>query len=261
MQKSGDAVRVNVQLIKAASDSHLWADTFDRKLTDIFSVESEVAKTIADSCRRNSLVEEEQVIAAKPTDNPEAYDAYLRGLAYSQKTANTTANTLNAQKYLKEAVRLDPKFALAWALLSYVEAAATHSDASTDGCAAGRGTAGSRNRPYSTAQSGRSRIGQRVLSLCLPKGLRHGSELLRSSRGRCCLIAAGFRNCSPMSRGGKASGTGASRTSTKPSGSTRAMFPCLPSTRFPTRTGASSRKRCGSLSRSLISRQTTSIRS
>src|SRR5882757_9995021 len=122
VQKSGDAVRVNVQLIKAASDSHLWADTFDRKLTDIFSVESEVAKVIADQLRAKLTAREEQVIAAKPTDNPEAYDAYLRGLAYSQKTANTTANALNAQKYLKEAVRLDPKFALAWALLSYVEA-------------------------------------------------------------------------------------------------------------------------------------------
>ena len=116
VQKSGDAVRVNVQLIKAASDSHLWADTFDRKLTDMFSVESEVAKAIADQLRAKLTGREEQVIAAKPTDNPEAYDAYLRGLAYSLKTANTSTNALGAQKYLKEAVRLDPKFALAWAL-------------------------------------------------------------------------------------------------------------------------------------------------
>ena len=122
VQKSGDAVRVNVQLIKAASDSHLWADTYDRKLTDMFSVESEVAKAIADQLRAKLTGQEEQVIAAKPTDNPEAYDAYLRGLAYSLKTANTSTNALGAQKYLKEAVRLDPKFALAWALLSYVEA-------------------------------------------------------------------------------------------------------------------------------------------
>src|SRR5205809_2927285 len=122
VQKSGDAVRVNVQLIKAANDSHLWADTFDRKLTDIFSVESEVAKAIAEQLRAKLTGQEEQVIAAKPTDNPEAYDAYLRGLAYSLKTANTPANVLGAQKYLKEAVRLDPKFALAWALLSYTDA-------------------------------------------------------------------------------------------------------------------------------------------
>jgi len=122
VQKSGDAVRVNVQLIKAANDSHLWADSFDRKLTDIFSVESEVAKAIADQLRAKLTGQEERVIAAKPTNNIEAYDAYLRGLAYTLKSANTPANTLGAQKYLKEAVRLDPKFALSWALLSYVDA-------------------------------------------------------------------------------------------------------------------------------------------
>src|SRR5712692_268260 len=122
VQKSGEAVRVNVQLIKAANDSHLWADTFDRKLTDIFSVESEVAKAIADQLRAKLTGQEERVIAAKPTDNPEAYDAYLRGLAYSVKAVTTPANSLAAQKYLREAVRLDPKFALAWALLSYVDA-------------------------------------------------------------------------------------------------------------------------------------------
>ena len=121
VQKSGHAVRVNVQLIKAANDSHLWADTFDRKLTDIFSVESEVAKAIADQLRVKLTGQEEQVIATKPTDNIEAYDAYLRGLAYTLKTGNTQANSLAAQKYLKEAVRLDPKFALAWALLSDID--------------------------------------------------------------------------------------------------------------------------------------------
>src|SRR5262252_3436687 len=92
VQKSGDAVRVNVQLIKAANDSNLWADTFDRKLTDIFSVESEVAKAIADQLRAKLTGQEEQVIAAKPTDNTEAYDNYLRGLAYTLKFALTTAN-------------------------------------------------------------------------------------------------------------------------------------------------------------------------
>src|SRR6266700_894566 len=122
VQKSGDAVRVNVQLIKAATDSHLWADTFDRKLTDLFLVESEVAKSIADQLRAKLTGKEAEVIAAKPTDSPQAYDAYLRGLAYTLKTGFTPANSLGAQKYLKEAVRLDPKFALGWALLSYVDA-------------------------------------------------------------------------------------------------------------------------------------------
>jgi TolB-like protein/Tfp pilus assembly protein PilF len=121
VQKSGDAVRVNVQLIKAANDSHLWADTFDRKLTDIFSVETEVAKAVSDQLRAKLTGQEEQIIAAKPTDNPEAYDGYLRGLAYNVK-ALTPANSLGAQTHLREAVRLDPKFAVAWALLSYVDA-------------------------------------------------------------------------------------------------------------------------------------------
>jgi serine/threonine protein kinase/Tfp pilus assembly protein PilF len=122
VQKSADAVRVNVQLIKAANDSHLWSDTFDRKLTDVFSVESEVAKAIADQLQAKLTGQEQEVIAAKPTDNPQAYDAYLRGLAYTLKTGFAPANSLGAQKYLKEAVHLDPKFALGWALLSYVDA-------------------------------------------------------------------------------------------------------------------------------------------
>jgi len=116
VQKTNDQVRVNVQLIRATSDSHLWAETFDRRLTDIFSVESEVAKAIADQLRVKLTGQEEQVITARPTNNPQ------RGLAYTLKTGNSPANTLGAQKYLKEAVRLDPKFALAWALLSYVDA-------------------------------------------------------------------------------------------------------------------------------------------
>jgi TolB-like protein/Tfp pilus assembly protein PilF len=126
VQKSGDSVRVNVQLIKAANDSHLWADTFDRKLTDIFSVESEVAKAIADQLQAHISGYEEQVIAAKPTDNVEAYDAYLRGLAYSLRTQRTPGNSLAAQKYLREAVQLDPKFALAWALLAYTDGVGYH---------------------------------------------------------------------------------------------------------------------------------------
>jgi serine/threonine protein kinase/tetratricopeptide (TPR) repeat protein len=122
VQKTNDQVRVNVQLIRAANDSHLWAETYDRRLTDIFSVETEVAKAIADKLQAKLTGQEEQVIAARPTNNPEAYDAYLRGLAYTLKTGNSPANTLAAQKYLKEVVRLDPKFALGWALLSYVDA-------------------------------------------------------------------------------------------------------------------------------------------
>ena len=122
VQKTVDQVRVNVQLINAQTDSHVWADSYDRKLTDIFGVESEIAKRIAESLQAKLTGREEQALAAKPTNNPEAYDAYLRGLAYTIK-GTTVANYLGAQKYLREAVRLDPKFALAWALLSIVDAA------------------------------------------------------------------------------------------------------------------------------------------
>ena len=105
VQRSGDSVRVNVQLIKAANDSHLWAETFDRKLTDIFSVQSDIAKGIAEALRAKLTGGEKQALAVRPTNNPEAYDEYLRGLAYTLKPAGALpANLLSAQKYLREAV-------------------------------------------------------------------------------------------------------------------------------------------------------------
>jgi len=118
VQRSGNRVRVNAQLVDGRNDAHLWAQTYDRDLADVFAIQSEIAKAIAEHLQAKLTGQEKQVIAAKPTNNVEAYDAYLRGLAYSLKTAPTAANAHGAQKHLKEAVRLDPKFALAWALLS-----------------------------------------------------------------------------------------------------------------------------------------------
>src|SRR5205814_2876498 len=86
VQKATDQVRVTVQLIQVASDSHLWADTFDRKLTDIFGVESEIAKAIADALQAKLTGGEQRAMAVKPTNNSEAYDAYLRGLALEART-------------------------------------------------------------------------------------------------------------------------------------------------------------------------------
>jgi serine/threonine protein kinase/Tfp pilus assembly protein PilF len=126
VQKAGDQVRVNVQLINAQTDSHLWAEIYDRKLTNILGVESEIAKRIAESLQAKLTGREQQVLAVKPTENPKAYDAYLHGLAYSLRTQRTPANSLGAQKYLREAVQLDPKFALAWALLAYTNAVGYH---------------------------------------------------------------------------------------------------------------------------------------
>lgn len=118
VQKNGDSVRLNVQLFNAADNSQVWANSFESKGAAIFSVEGEIATSIARHLHANPTKPEKDLIAAKPTDNPEAYDAYLRGLAYSLRTANSPANSLAAQKYFKEAVRLDPKFALGWAALS-----------------------------------------------------------------------------------------------------------------------------------------------
>src|SRR6476620_334859 len=122
VQRSGDAVRVSVRLIDATNDSQLWADTFDRKLTDILDVESEIARRITESLQARIIGGEELALSAKPTNNPEAYDAYLRGLAYLLKAGTSAANSLGAQNYFREAVKLDPKFALAWAQLSYTDA-------------------------------------------------------------------------------------------------------------------------------------------
>ena len=124
VQKAADQVRVNVQLIKAANDSHLWADTYDRKLTDIFGVESEVAKAIAEALQAKLTGGEQQALAVKPTNNSEAYDAYLRGLAFEARaSASYSANDLEkAIGFYERAVQLDPAFALAWARLSRANA-------------------------------------------------------------------------------------------------------------------------------------------
>jgi TolB-like protein/Tfp pilus assembly protein PilF len=118
VQKVGDQVRVSVQLINAQNDSHLWADTYDRKLTDIFGVESEIAKSIAESLQAKLTGGEEQAFAVKPTNNPEAYDAYLRGLAAEGQGLHSVYAGETAVGFYEQAVQLDPAFALAWSRLS-----------------------------------------------------------------------------------------------------------------------------------------------
>jgi TolB-like protein/class 3 adenylate cyclase/Tfp pilus assembly protein PilF len=120
VQKAVDQVRVNVQLVNAQTDSHLWADTYDRKLTDIFGVESEIAKRVAESLQAKLTSREEQALAVKPTNNPEAYDAYLRGLAFEARLSPEFWQKV--PDFYEQAVRLDPNFALAWARLSRADA-------------------------------------------------------------------------------------------------------------------------------------------
>ena len=118
VQKSGDRVRINVQLINARTDTHLWAETYDRTLTDVFAVESEVAQRVADSLRATLTGVEKATLASKPTENAAAYDAYLRGLAVVASNRESIEAFTSAADFFDTAVRLDPKFALAWARAS-----------------------------------------------------------------------------------------------------------------------------------------------
>src|SRR5881398_1171095 len=122
VQKAADQVRVNVQLVNVQTDSQLWAETYDRKLNDIFSVESEIAKRIAESLQAKLTGREEQALAAKPTNNSEAYDAYLRGLAFEARSAYSNDALRKAIASYERGVRLDPHFAGAWARLSRADA-------------------------------------------------------------------------------------------------------------------------------------------
>ena len=112
VQRTADAVRVNVQLIRGATDTHLWADTFDRKLTDIFSVESEIAKTIAATLQAKLTGSEQNAIAARPTENTEAYQLYLKGRFFWNK--RTGQNLNKAADYFNQAIAVDSQYALAY---------------------------------------------------------------------------------------------------------------------------------------------------
>jgi TolB-like protein len=130
VQKAGDEVHINAKLIRAATDEHLWAESFDRKLENIFGVEAEVATAVAEALKAKLTGSERQALAQKPTNNLEAYDAYLRGIALWRED-NFHAR-LKATRPLEEAVRLDPSFAVAWALLSQVNSFAYTQSATAD---------------------------------------------------------------------------------------------------------------------------------
>src|SRR5438270_5410794 len=97
VQKANDQVRVNVQLINALTDAHLWAEIYDRKLTDIFAVESEISKTIAEKLQARLTGSAEKVLASRPTENPEAHQLYLKGRYFWNR--RTTQNIKKAGEY------------------------------------------------------------------------------------------------------------------------------------------------------------------
>ena len=117
VQKIANAVHVNVQLIRAATDEHLWAESYNRKLDDVFGVEGEVASAIADQLNAKLSGTEQKAVTDKPTQNTAAYDAYLRGLSIEHNQYSYEAYQQAARNYV-EAVQLDPNFAFAWARLA-----------------------------------------------------------------------------------------------------------------------------------------------
>jgi tetratricopeptide (TPR) repeat protein len=116
VQKANDQVRVNVQLINALTDAHLWADTYDRKLLDIFSVESDIAKTIADTLQAKLSGSEKNAISKKPTANPEAYELYLKARFFWNR--RTGADLKTAAQYFERALTADPSYGSAYAGLA-----------------------------------------------------------------------------------------------------------------------------------------------
>jgi TolB-like protein/Flp pilus assembly protein TadD len=118
VQKAGDRVHINVQLIRAEDDAHLWAQSYDRQLIDIFAVEAEVAKMIADSLQATLSPQEKASVETKPTTNADAYVLYLRARDYQTRPDNLLQDFKAAINLYDQAIKLDPNFALAHARLS-----------------------------------------------------------------------------------------------------------------------------------------------
>jgi len=118
VRRVGNRVLVNVQLIDAATDEHIWAERYDRTLSDSISLQGELASEIAHALRSTLSPEEKARVEAKPTDNPDAYVAYLRGREVQLLPEVSRENYLTAESFYKQAIALDPKFVLARARLS-----------------------------------------------------------------------------------------------------------------------------------------------
>jgi TolB-like protein/Flp pilus assembly protein TadD len=119
VQKSGDAVHINVQLVDGRTDAHLWAESYDRELKNIFGVEREVAETVARQLKARLLPQEANELARVPTKNLQAYDLYLRGRYVIEQAWNLQVDSEKpAIDFFKEAIALDPDFALAYAALA-----------------------------------------------------------------------------------------------------------------------------------------------
>ena len=173
VQKVANAVHVNVQLIRAATDEHLWAESYNRKLDDVFGVEGEVASAIADQLNAKLTGAEQKAVAEKPTQNAAAYDVYLRAVAIDN--AVTLDTTKRVADLYAEAVRLDPQFALAWARLAVARSQLYFNgiDPTDEQRCRGEGSRGSRDRAPARARGSMARAGR----LSLPRPARFQGAL------------------------------------------------------------------------------------
>jgi serine/threonine protein kinase/tetratricopeptide (TPR) repeat protein len=124
VSRDHDQMRIALQLVDLRDSGHPWTETYERPMKDVFALQSEITQAVAAHLQARLSPSESAALDVPPTSNLEAYDAYLRGLAYTLKSGGfEPANVIPAQQYLKEAVRIDPKFALGWSLLSSVDSA------------------------------------------------------------------------------------------------------------------------------------------
>jgi len=120
VRRAGNKVRVTAQLINAQTDEHLWADTYDRDLTDVFAIQTEIAKKIAVAMKASLSPEEDRLISKRPTENLEAYEQYVRARIILQEPQYSREKIIRAEPLARRAVDLDPNFALAHTLLADV---------------------------------------------------------------------------------------------------------------------------------------------
>jgi TolB-like protein/predicted Zn-dependent protease len=122
VRRSGGKVRVTGQLILAGTDEHVWAQSYDRDLSDVFAIQAELSQQIAAALKTALSPEEKIIIASKPTNNPQAYDLFLRAREVSNRDGNTITALETREALLLKAVELDPAYAAAWGELADVEA-------------------------------------------------------------------------------------------------------------------------------------------
>ena len=219
VQKAGESVRVNVQLIKAAGDSHLWAETYDRKLTDIFAVESEVAQRIADSLEAKLTGREKAAINYVGTKVPAAYDAYLRAIAL--RNSQSRKEQMQLIEYCRQAVDARSRLRRRLGGTDLRRGPALCAGR-TDRRPARKGAGGGGKRAPARSEPRRRSCRDGDVSLLLPAGIRQGPGRSFSRPGSRRLTTPLSSRRSAWSNGGRASWTRRSSTSSRPPSSIRA---------------------------------------